>query len=93
MPVCCLIKVRIVDGELLDGTIYTTPSDVQERKFLYTFVDSLGFQTFCICHLARRKAVSQNFNVILSEAEYHFIFIRVVHVFCPFLFSRHSLFC
>lgn len=34
MVMCCLIKVKIVGGELLDGMVYTTPRMFGSGSFL-----------------------------------------------------------
>lgn len=61
VSMCHLTKVKDVlrsrlDGELRDGTIYTTPTDIWVGGVvLYSLMDLLCYQTFCIFQFARGK--------------------------------------
>ena len=81
---CCLMKIKIMSGELLDRTIYTTPTMFVRGGFFMLLWTPWFFQAFAFARYVK-KTVSQNFNVILSEAKHHFIFIKIVHFLACFV--------
>jgi len=68
------------EWRVLDRTIYTTHTMFVRGGFFMLLWTPCFFQAFAFARYLK-KTVSQNFNVILSEAKHHFIFIKIVHFF------------